>query len=117
MMLLRALVLGELSLDGAIQPVSGVLPAAIIAPPSLTGLLNHIHGRQVLTPPIPQIQSLRTDLPDLVDLKGQDTARRVLEIAAMNPCRCGYLGDPGRACSCAPSKLSGKDFGPDDGSF
>lgn len=92
-----ALVLGELSLDGAIQPVSGVLPAAIaalaagrelicpsacgseaawadglsiIAPPSLTGLLNHIHGRQVLTPPIPQIQSLRTDLPDLVDLKG-----------------------------------------------
>jgi len=87
-----ALVLGELSLDGAIQPVSGVLPAAIaalaagrelicpsacgseaawadglsiIAPPSLTGLLNHIHGRQVLTLPIPQIQSLRTDLPTL----------------------------------------------------
>ena len=38
-------------------------------------------------------------------------------IAAMNPCGCGYLGDPGRACSRAPSKLSGKDFGPDDGSF
>ena len=68
----NALVLGELALDGAIQPVSGVLPAAlaavaagrdlicpydcgseaawadgvsIIAPPSLTGLLNHIYGR------------------------------------------------------------------------
>ena len=73
-----ALVLGELALDGAIQLVSGVLSAAIaaaaasrdlicphdcgseaawaeglsiIAPPSLTSLVDHIHGRQVLHPP------------------------------------------------------------------
>ena len=76
-----ALVLGELALNGAIQPVSGVLPAAIaavaasrdlfcphdcgseaawadglsiIAPPSLTSLVNHIHGRQFLHPPTPK---------------------------------------------------------------
>jgi magnesium chelatase family protein len=27
-------------------------------------------------------------------------------IAAMNPCPCGYYGDPRRACSCAPSAVS-----------
>ncbi|MGA1443936.1 MAG: YifB family Mg chelatase-like AAA ATPase [Candidatus Puniceispirillaceae bacterium] len=129
-----ALVLGELSLDGAIQPVSGVLPAAIaalaagrelicpsacsseaawadglsiIAPPSLTGLLNHIHGRQVLTPPIPQIQSLRTDLPDLVDLKGQDTARRVLEIAAAGGHHLLMVGPPGSGKSMLAARLAG----------
>ena len=63
-------------------------------------------------------------MPDLADLKSQDTARRVLEtgsvivaranhhvtylaqfqlIAAMNPCRCGYLGNPARACNRAPA--------------
>ncbi|NDG36813.1 MAG: ATP-binding protein, partial [Alphaproteobacteria bacterium] len=119
---------------GAIQPVSGVLPAAIaalaagrelicpsacgseaawadglsiIAPPSLTGLLNHIHGRQVLTPPIPQIQSLRTDLPDLVDLKGQDTARRVLEIAEAGGHHLLMVGPPGSGKSMLAARLAG----------
>jgi hypothetical protein len=27
-------------------------------------------------------------------------------IAAMNPCPCGYYGDPRRACSCAPGAIS-----------
>src|ERR1700730_15374406 len=72
--------LGELSLDGSLNPVAGVLPAAIgaserelglicpaaqggeaawagridvLAPPDLLALINHFRGTQVLTPPIP----------------------------------------------------------------
>ena len=98
----NTLVLGELGLDGGIQPVSGILPAAIVAlavgrellcpmacggeaawaeglkitaAPSLTSLLNHLHGRQVLHPPIPHLAPVQDNLPDLADLKGQETAR------------------------------------------
>src|SRR3954464_492197 len=72
--------LGELSLDGAINPVAGVLPAAlgassrdlglicpalqggeaawagrveVLAAPDLLALMNHFRGTQVLTPPEP----------------------------------------------------------------
>src|SRR5579885_266084 len=74
--------LGELSLDAAITPVAGVLPAAlaaseqnrglicpaangpeaafaggieILAAPSLIGLVNHMKGVSVLTPPVPRV--------------------------------------------------------------
>lgn len=30
---------------------------------------------------------------------------RFLLIASMNPCPCGFLGDPSRACSCAPAAV------------
>ena len=92
-----ALELSELALDGAIQSVSGFLPAAIaaaaasrdlicphdcgseaawaeglsiIAPLSLTSLVNHIHGRQVLHPLTPKMTPARQNMPDLADLKG-----------------------------------------------
>ena len=130
----NALVLGELALDGAIQPVSGVLPAAlaavaagrdlicpydcgseaawadgvsIIAPPSLTGLLNHIHGRQVLHPPTPKMAPARQNMPDLADLKGQDTARRVLEIAAAGGHHLLMVGPPGAGKSMLAARLAG----------
>ena len=54
---------------------------SIIAPPGLTGLVNHIHGRQVLHPPTPKMAPARQNMPDLADLKGQNMARRVLENA------------------------------------
>ncbi len=103
-------VLGELSLDGTITHVAGVLPAAIsanrqdrglicpapcgpeaawagedidiLAPRSLISLANHFRGHQVLSRPEPAMHANAPDLPDLADIRGQESARRALEIAA-----------------------------------
>ena len=103
-------VLGELALDGSITPVAGVLPAAIaanerghglicpascgaeaawasgdldiLAPRSLIQLANHFQGTQVMSRPEPAIALPAAALPDLSDIKGQESAKRTLEIAA-----------------------------------
>jgi Subunit ChlI of Mg-chelatase/Magnesium chelatase, subunit ChlI len=101
--------LGELSLDAQVTAVAGVLPAAlaaseaqrglicpaacgpeavwagaieIIATPSLIALVNHVKGVQVLNPPTAKIANDAPNAPDLKDVKGQETAKRALEIAA-----------------------------------
>lgn len=115
-------VMGELSLDAALRPVAGTLPAAmhavandkgmicpkqsgnearwageldILAPDNLIQIVNHMKGAQLL----PQPDALPDLLPDaasdqdndaattalqqdLSALKGQETAKRALEIAA-----------------------------------
>ena len=103
-------VLGELALDGSITPVAGVLPAAIaanqrnlglicpqacgpkaawasaeldiLAPQSLIQLANHFKGTQLMARPQPAIRQAVTNLPDMADIRGQESARRVLEITA-----------------------------------
>jgi len=101
--------LGELSLDGSLNPVAGVLPAAIgasagdlglicpagqggeaawagridvLAAPDLLSLINHFRGTQVLTPPVPSGRADVGPYLDMRDVKGMESARRVLEIAA-----------------------------------
>ena len=106
----RYVAMGELALDGGIQAVSGVLPAAIaangrdlglicpkasgpeaawagedadiLAPENLIQLINHVKGTQVLTRPKPAVSREIEYMPDLRDIKGQETAKRALEVAA-----------------------------------
>jgi len=100
--------IGELSLDGTIAPVTGALPAAmaahgmglglicpevcgpeaawagdlpLLAPRNLIALINHVKGRQVLSSPEPGPLIESTMVPDLRDVKGQELAKRALEIA------------------------------------
>jgi magnesium chelatase family protein len=128
------LVLGELSLDGAILPVSGVLPASmgavarnkgvicskqngseaawsgndrILAPANLLELINHFKGSQALIPPVPVAASEAIIYPDLKDIRGQKVAKRVLEIAAAGGHSLLMFGPPGAGKSMLASRLPG----------
>ncbi|MBP6011780.1 MAG: YifB family Mg chelatase-like AAA ATPase [Alphaproteobacteria bacterium] len=125
---------GELSLDGAIVPVAGVLPAAIkalelertficpegsgpeaawaggleiIAAPSLVALINHLKGVQVLAAPTAKLADETCTIADLRDVKGQETAKRALEIAAAGGHNLLMLGPPGAGKSMLAARLPG----------
>jgi magnesium chelatase family protein len=48
----------------------------------LVSLLSHLKGVQILTPPQAKYRSAMPHYTDMKNLRGQDVARRVLEIAA-----------------------------------
>jgi magnesium chelatase family protein len=114
--------MGELSLDGRITASAGALPAAVaagglglglicpeasgpeaawagstpvLAPPSLVALVNHFRGTQALSPPAPGALTEGAPAPDLREVRGQETARRALEIAAAGGHNLLLTGPPG----------------------
>ncbi|WP_315765193.1 YifB family Mg chelatase-like AAA ATPase [Sphingomonas sp. Y38-1Y] len=127
-------VVGELGLDGRLAPSPGVLLAAmhaasigkglicpaaqgseaawagsieVIAAEDLIGLINHLKGSSLVAAPAPGEVEDAAHGPDLRQVKGQETAKRALEIAAAGGHNLLFVGPPGAGKSLMAACLPG----------
>jgi magnesium chelatase family protein len=125
---------GELALDGRVAASPGVLLAAlhasgvgkglicpaaqgsearwasgipVIAAPDLVSLLNHLKGTQQLSEPAAGEVEAADRGPNLKQVKGQETAKRALEIAAAGGHNLLMIGPPGAGKSLMAACLPG----------
>ncbi|MBS0539324.1 MAG: YifB family Mg chelatase-like AAA ATPase [Proteobacteria bacterium] len=80
---------------------------AVLAAPSLLALINHLRGQQTLPAPQAVLSDADATHPDLSEIKGQETAKRVLEVAAAGGHNLLMIGPPGSGKSMLAARLPG----------